>query len=240
MPVDGSGAKKLCERDGVELAGGGDGDGAVGGEDAAMVDLEDGCEARAQAADEPDGEAAGEAALVEGEAPGWFEGIADGADRSAARRRARSGRAMAGKRWVCLCVSRWVICDARALQLLNLGEGFAGDVFRLDAGRGGVPGGSRVRDGRKDLPSGPSRLGMVSGGETGTPSVRTMWQPTPRVGWARATATASSNAGPLAMRVAEVRTPAEWSSPMARLMPGVRPKSSALRMRRAGIARRNL
>ena len=45
---------------------------------------------------------------------------------------------------------------------------------------------------------------------------------------------ASSNAGALAMRVAEVRAPAVWSSAMARLMPRVRPKSSALMMRRAG------
>jgi len=71
---------------------------------------------------------------------------------------------------------------------------------------------------------------MVWGGEMGEPSVRTMWQPTPRVGWARATRTASSKAGPEAMSVAEVRAPAAWSSAMARLMPGVRPKSSALRM----------
>src|ERR1035441_10562112 len=92
------------------------------------------------------------------------------------------------------------------------------------------------RDGRKDFPSGPSRLEMDSRGETGVPSVRTMWQPTPRDGCARATATASLKAGPVAISVAEVRTPAEASSAMARLMPAVRPKSSALRMRRAVMA----
>lgn len=62
-----------------------------------------------------------------------------------------------------------------------------------------------TRDGRKVLPSEPRSVGMVFGWETGTPSVRMMWQPTPRVGLAWAMATASSNAGPVAMRVAEVR-----------------------------------
>ena len=77
---------------------------------------------------------------------------------------------------------------------------------------------------------------MDSGCETGMPSTKTRWQPMPRPGLRSATATASSKAGPLAMRVAEVRAPARYSSSMARLMPGVRPKSSALRMRRADIA----
>ncbi len=45
---------------------------------------------------------------------------------------------------------------------------------------------------RKFLPSGPRREGMVSGGEAGVPSVRTIWQPTPRVGLQEAMATASS------------------------------------------------
>ena len=76
---------------------------------------------------------------------------------------------------------------------------------------------------------------MVWGGEAGVPSVRTIWQPTPRAELREAMAMASSNAGPVAMRVAEVRTPAWWSSRMERLMPGVRPKSSALMMRRDGI-----
>ena len=46
-----------------------------------------------------------------------------------------------------------------------------------------------------------------------------MWQPTPRVGWAWATATASSKAGPVAIRVAEVSTPAE-SRAWHRILPG--------------------
>ena len=40
------------------------------------------------------------------------------------------------------------------------------------------------------------------------------------------------------MRVAEVMAPASWSSAMARLTPGVRPKSSALMMRREDIGMR--
>ena len=85
------------------------------------------------------------------------------------------------------------------------------------------------------MPSAPIRLGMEPGGETGAPSVSTMWQPTPSAGCVRATSTASSKAAPLAISVVDVITPAECNSPMARLMPWVRPKSSALRMRRAGM-----
>ncbi len=83
--------------------------------------------------------------------------------------------------------------------------------------------------------SGPSRVGMVAGSEVGAPSVRTMWQPMPRLGLRRTMVMASAKAGPEAMRVAEVRTPAWWSSSMARLTPGVRPKSSALTMSCAGM-----
>ena len=68
----------------------------------------------------------------------------------------------------------------------------------------------------------------------GMPSTKTRWQPTPRAGFALAASTASAKAGPVAIRVAEVRTPAWCSSAMARLMPGVRPKSSALTIRRGG------
>jgi len=91
-------------------------------------------------------------------------------------------------------------------------------------------------DRRKLIPSAPIRLRIEPGGETGAPSVSTMWQPTPSVGWAQASWTASSKAGPAAISVAEGSTQAECSSAMARLMPRVRPKSSALRMRRAGMA----
>ncbi len=70
----------------------------------------------------------------------------------------------------------------------------------------------------------------------GMPSVRTIWQPMLRMGQALARATPSSKAGPSAMSVAEVMEPALWSSAMARLMPGVSPKSSALMMRREGMA----
>jgi len=48
------------------------------------------------------------------------------------------------------------------------------------------------------------------------------------IGAERAAATASSNAAPLAIKVAADTTPAEWVSTMARFTPAVRPKSSAL------------
>jgi|HubBroStandDraft_4_1064222.scaffolds.fasta_scaffold721576_1 hypothetical protein len=44
--------------------------------------------------------------------------------------------------------------------------------------------------------------------------------------------TASSNAAPLAISVEEVTIPREWALTMVRLTPGVRPKSSALTVRR--------
>ena len=65
-----------------------------------------------------------------------------------------------------------------------------------------------MSEGRKFLRSEPMRVGIFSGGDAGVPSVKTRWQPIPRAGLARATATACSNAGPVAMSVAEVRTPA--------------------------------
>ena len=123
--------------------------------------------------------------------------------------------------------------DAGALEALNLGLGFACEIGFVDGvAEGGL--GEIEELGRKVLPSAPSRVGMSQGCETGMPSTKTRWQPTPRVGLARARATASSKAEPVAMREAEVRTPAWCSSMMARLMPGVRPKSSAWRMRRGG------
>ena len=48
-------------------------------------------------------------------------------------------------------------------------------------------------------------------------------------------ATASSKAKPVAIKVVEVKAPARCSSPIARLMPGVRPKSSALMMSREAM-----
>ena len=68
------------------------------------------------------------------------------------------------------------------------------------------------------------------------PSVRTMWQPTPREGLRWAISTASLKAAPEAMRVAEVRTPARCRLSTVLLTPGVRPKSSALMMSRAGMS----
>jgi len=100
-------AQNLGEGCGVELAGGGDGDGAVCRSYASFTYLCVGLEARTQATDEPDGEAPREAAVVERERPVRLEGVANGADSAAIgnlQQRARDG----GKRCVCLCVSMWV------------------------------------------------------------------------------------------------------------------------------------
>ena len=57
-----------------------------------------------------------------------------------------------------------------------------------------------------------------------------MWQPTPSEELECASSIASSVADAFAIMVALVSTPARCNSTMARLTPGVRPKSSALMM----------
>jgi hypothetical protein len=138
------------------------------------------------------------------EAPGRLEGIADGADAGCFG----DTRAVGGRRGEDVGVFVGVEVgdvDAGCWSLLDLGEGFAGDVGFADlAAQGGAEkspdewGGSFCRRGR-------GVWGWFRGGESGVPSVRTTWQPTPSEGLAWAMATASSKAGPLAMRVAEVR-----------------------------------
>ena len=72
--------ENLSQSAGSELAGGGDGDCAVGGLHAGVADLGQGGEARAEAADEVDGEAARGVAVMERRVPGRLKWIANGAD----------------------------------------------------------------------------------------------------------------------------------------------------------------
>ena len=201
-----------------------------------VADLGMAFEAGLEATEDFDLKAASAVAVAESEAPGVFERMADGADveRSArCEERAGDGREEVG---VFVGVEVGDV-DAGALEFLDLGEGFALDVLFADvAAKEGLE--EVDEGGTEGLAVGAEEGGDGRRGETGMPSVRTMWQPTPRVGLAWATATASSKAEPVAMRVAEVRTRAWWSSAMARLTPGVRPKSSALMMRRGAIGMR--
>src|SRR5262249_10314840 len=67
---------------------------------------------------------------------------------------------------------------------------------------------------------------------TDWPSVSTTWQPVLSCGVVVAKVTASENAGPLAIMVAEVISPHQLDVAIARFTPEVSPKSSALMMRR--------
>ena len=126
------GAQDFGESSGVELAGGGDGDGAVGGEDFCVADLRVGFEAGAQAADEADAKAAQGAALVQIERPLRFEGVADGADGGALGD--VEEWAGDGGEEVSVFVGVDVgDVDAGALEFLNLGDGFAGDLVLTDS-----------------------------------------------------------------------------------------------------------
>ena len=67
---------------------------------------------------------------------------------------------------------------------------------------------------------------------TGTPSIRTTWQPMLNRGAVFDSSTASANAVPFAIRVEDVTTPRVCASMMARFTPEVKPKSSALTINR--------
>ena len=123
--------QNLGEGCGVELAGGRDCNGAVGGEDVGVAQLGVRFEARAQATDEADGETAHAAAVVERERPVRLEGVADGADSTAIgdlQKRASDGR----KEMRVLVRVDVGNADPRALKLLNLREGFARNLFFAD------------------------------------------------------------------------------------------------------------
>jgi len=126
------GREELSEGGSIELAGGRDGDGAVGGEDAALVESEAGLEAGAQASEELDGEAARGAALVQRETPRWFKGTAYGSDGGLFGDFEEWARDGGRQMRVLVCIEVGDV-DAGALELLNLGKGFAGDVFCADA-----------------------------------------------------------------------------------------------------------
>ena len=178
--LGGHGVKNLVEGFGVEVAGGGDADGSVGGEDVRVADLGLVFEAGFEAAEEFDLETANAVAVAESEAPGLLEWVTNGADGAAfgdAQQRAGDGREEVG---VLVGVDVGDV-DAGALELLDLGEGFALDVVFAD---GAAEESLNEVDerGAKVLAVGAEERGDAFGGETGVPSVRTMWQPTPRVG----------------------------------------------------------
>lgn len=94
--------------------------------------------------------------------------------------------------------------DAGTLKLLHLGDRLAFDIVFTDSAAQECLDEVDER-GAKVFAVGAEERGNAFRGETGVPSVRRMWQPTPRAGLAWAMATASLNAAPVAIRVAEVR-----------------------------------
>ena len=121
--------------------------------------------------------------------------------------------------------------DAGPLQGLNLGLGLAGEILRAD----GVA--HRCLGEIQRLRTEGFVVGAEQRGDV--PRVRDRdtvdedeMAADPERGRVKRKIDGVAKGGPVAIRLAELSTPARCSSTMARLMPGARPKSSALRMRR--------
>ena len=168
----------------------------------------------------------------QGRRPSWLKWIANGLY-AAALCDVQDGREY-GREEVRVFVSVDVgDVQARPLQTLNLSWASRARSWGRMVLRSAACAKS-ASEGRKVLPSAPSSVGMSAGCESGMPSTKTRWQPTPRLGFCLASSAASRKQSPVAMRDEEVSTPARCSEMMARLIPGVSPKSSACRMRRVG------
>jgi hypothetical protein len=121
----------LVESHAVEVAGGGDADGPVGGQDVVIADLGLPLEGGLEAAEEFDLKAAEAIAVAEGEAPGLLKGLADGVDGEPigeAEERAEDGGEEVG---VFVGVKVGDV-DSGALEFLYLRCGFAKDVYFAD------------------------------------------------------------------------------------------------------------
>jgi hypothetical protein len=123
--------KDLVEGFAVEVAGGGDADGSVSGEDVGFADLGLVFEMGFEAAEEFDLETANAVAVAESEAPGLFEWVTNGAD-GAAFGDAKKGTGYGGEEVGVLVGVEMGDVDAGALELLNLSDGFAFDIVFAD------------------------------------------------------------------------------------------------------------
>lgn len=127
----GHGLKDLVKGLAVEVAGGGDADSPVGGEDARVADLGLAFESGFEIAEEFDLKTANAIAVAEGEAPGLFEGMADGADGvllGDAQERVENAWEEVG---VLVSVEVRDV-DAGVLEFLDLSARFAFDVAGAD------------------------------------------------------------------------------------------------------------
>jgi hypothetical protein len=116
---------------GCEVAGGGDGEGSIGGEDVAVAQLVEAVKRRLHAVEEVDFQAAKKAAVAEGAGPCGFERIADGAD-GGAFGEIKEGTGDGGEEMGVLVGVEMGDVDAGALELLKLGESFSLDVVLAD------------------------------------------------------------------------------------------------------------
>jgi hypothetical protein len=125
------GAEYLVESFAVEVTGGRDADGSIGGEDVRVADLGLLFEAGLEAAQNFDQKSASAIAMAEGEAPGLLERLADGVDvvlLCEAEEWAEDSREEVGV-FVSIEVRDRDACE---LELLNLSCGFADDVYFAD------------------------------------------------------------------------------------------------------------
>ena len=126
-PLRGYGVQDFVEGFAVEVAGGGDSDGAVGGQDVCVADLGPLFEPGLEGAQKFNLQTANAIAMAQSEAPGLFEGMADGIDPVTfreAEQRPENGREEVGV-FMSVQVSD---LDAGELKLLDLGAGFAFNV----------------------------------------------------------------------------------------------------------------
>jgi peptidoglycan/LPS O-acetylase OafA/YrhL len=127
----GHGGEELAEGGFVEAAGGGDAEGSGGGEDFVAADLREGVEAGAEGGEEFELEAAEGVGVADGERPGLLEGVADGGDAAAFGDEEESAGDGGEDVGVLVGVDVGDV-DAGALEALDLGGGFADDVFFVD------------------------------------------------------------------------------------------------------------
>jgi len=128
----GEGFQDFGQRRLGEVAGGGDAEAASGGEDCSRGDLGLMLEGAFEAAEEVDLQATDAGAMVEGEAPGALEGVADGGDVEALGDAEEWAGDLREKVGVLVGVEVGD-ADAGGEELLDLGFGFAFDVLFLDA-----------------------------------------------------------------------------------------------------------
>ena len=118
--------------------------------------------------------------------------------------------------------------DACCADFLNLRAQFGGDVVGANLSGRDFP----TKDGSVagKFPSASTNELTSLAGAMDFPPIKTKWQPTPSFGLDFANVTASSKASPFAISVVLLKMPSWCARKIPSFMPGVNPKSSALRI----------